>query len=704
MAQIYNLLASPIEYLKGVGPQRADILKKELNIFSFGDLLQHFPFRYIDRTSFYKINQLTPNTQYVQIIGKVMEKNLVGANRGKRFVAYFADETGEMELVWFQGIRYAEKLVETGKKYIVFGKPGIFKGEYSIVHPDITPYEEAMEKPDGRLQPMYSSTEKLKSRGLHSKGLEKLIATLLSQISVHDLPENLPDDLIKRYHFVTRLTALNQVHFPENDSMLEKARNRLKFEELFFSQLQILQLKIGRKRSSAGFLFTKLEPAFHRFYHEKLPFQLTAAQKRVIKEIRTDLISGRQMNRLLQGDVGSGKTIVSLLIMLMAIDNTFQSAMMVPTELLAIQHYRNLTQLTEGLGLRVALLTASVKGAERKKILSALQNGEINLVIGTHALIEDKVIFSNLGLIVIDEQHRFGVEQRASLWTKNHLPPHVLVMTATPIPRTLAMTLYGDLDVSTIDELPPGRKPITTVHRFDSSRLRVFGFMKEQISAGRQVYIVYPLIEESEKQDYKFLMDGYESITRSFPLPEYAISIVHGKMKSDARDIEMQRFIRNETQIMVATTVIEVGVDVPNASVMVIESAERFGLSQLHQLRGRVGRGAEHSYCILLTGDKLSAEARSRMNILTQTNDGFRIAEEDLRLRGPGDLQGTQQSGLVPFHLADLARDQKILALARSEAEKLLEADPLLESAQNTVLKSFLSTQHKKEKKWSRIS
>lgn len=704
MAPVYQLLSSPIEYLKGVGPQRADILKKELNIFTFGDLLHHFPFRYIDRTSFYKINQLTPHTQYVQIIGKVMEKNLVGENKGKRFVAYFADETGEMELVWFQGIRFAEKLVEVGKKYVVFGKPGIFKGEYSIVHPDIAPFEEAAEKPDGRLQPMYSSTEKLKARGLHSKGLEKLIATLLSMITVHDLPENLPVVLLNQFHFIPRHAAFNQIHFPEQEAMLEKARNRLKFEELFFSQLSILQLKLGRKRASSGFIFTKLDPSFNRFYHQKLPFQLTAAQKRVIKEIRLDLISGKQMNRLLQGDVGSGKTIVSLLIMLMAIDNDFQSAMMVPTELLAIQHYRNLVRLTEGLGLHVALLTASVKGAERKKILAELQKGDIHLVIGTHALIEDKVIFSNLGLIVIDEQHRFGVEQRASLWTKNHLPPHVLVMTATPIPRTLAMTVYGDLDVSTIDELPPGRKPITTVHRFDSARLRVFGFMKEQIAAGRQIYIVYPLIEESEKQDYKFLMDGYESIARAFPLPDYALSIVHGKMKSEARDFEMQRFIRNETQIMVATTVIEVGVDVPNASVMVIESAERFGLSQLHQLRGRVGRGAEHSFCILLTGDKLSAEARARMNILTQTNDGFRIAEEDLRLRGPGDLEGTRQSGMEPFHLADLIRDQQVLQQARAAAEQILEHDPLLQSAENSILRNYLSSGKKKEKRWGRIS
>ena len=704
MATSYQLLATPIEYLKGVGPHRAELLKKELNIFTFGDLLHHFPFRYIDRTSFYKINQLMPNTQYVQVIGKVMEKNVVGDGKGKRFVAYFADDTGEMELVWFQGLRWAEKTVEIGKKYIAFGKPGIFRGEYSIVHPDISPYEEETVKADGRLYPMYSSTEKLKSRGLHSRGLEKLVSTLLALVTVHDLPENLTAGLMRQFDFMPRFDAYRQIHFPDKDQTLEQAKNRLKFEEFFFSQVRILQMKSGRKKTSSGFVFSSLDPSFNRFYAEKMPFQLTAAQKRVVREIRSDLLSGKQMNRLLQGDVGSGKTMVSLLVMLMAIDNSFQSAMMVPTELLALQHYRSLTKLTEGLGLRIGLLTASVKGRERKQLLASLQEGEVHLLVGTHALIEDKVVFKNLGLIVIDEQHRFGVEQRASLWTKNHLPPHVLVMTATPIPRTLAMTLYGDLDVSTIDELPPGRKPITTVHRFDAARLRVFGFMKEQIAAGRQVYIVYPLIEESEKQDYKFLMDGYESIARAFPLPDFAISIVHGKMKPEARDFEMQRFLQNQTQIMVATTVIEVGVDVPNASVMVIESAERFGLSQLHQLRGRVGRGAEHSYCILLTGDKLSAEARARMNILTETNDGFRIAEEDLKLRGPGDLEGTRQSGIEPFHIADLVRDQQILLQARTAAEQILTEDPSLQSEQNASLRNYLLSTRKKEKKWSRIS
>lgn len=704
MATIYQLLASPIEYLKGVGPQRADLLKKELHIFTFGDLLHHFPFRYVDRTSFYKINQLTPNTQYVQITGKVVETNVAGEHRSKRFIAYFADETGEMELVWFQGIKWVQKAVESGKKYVVFGKPAIFKGQYSIVHPDITPFEENAASPGGRLQPMYSSTEKLKTRGLHSKGIENLLATLLALVTPHDVEENLPQNLLNKFHFVSRYEAFRQIHLPENEKDLEKATRRLKFEELFFSQLRILQLKLGRKRASAGFLFGRLDTYFNNFYHQKLPFELTNAQKKVIKEIRADLVSGKQMNRLLQGDVGSGKTIVSLLVMLMAVDNGFQSAMMVPTELLALQHFRNITRLSEGLNLNVALLTASVKGRERKKILAGLESGDIQLVIGTHALIEDKVVFQNLGLIVIDEQHRFGVEQRASLWTKNHLPPHVLVMTATPIPRTLAMTLYGDLDISVIDELPPGRKPIATAHRFDSARLNVFGFMKSQIEAGRQIYVVYPLIEESEKQDYKYLMDGYESISRAFPLPQYALSIVHGKMKSEDRDLEMQRFLKKETQIMVATTVIEVGVDVPNATVMVIESAERFGLSQLHQLRGRVGRGAENSYCILITGNKLSKEARARMRILAETNDGFRIAEEDLRLRGPGDLEGTQQSGLMAFHIADLARDQQILSAARNEAEKLLDQDPLLQAPGNAALKNYLSAESKRAKKWGRIS
>ncbi|MBA2422464.1 MAG: ATP-dependent DNA helicase RecG [Chitinophagales bacterium] len=704
MAYTPTLLSSPIEYLKTVGPQRADLLKKELNIFTFGDLLHHFPFRYVDRTSFYKIGQITQQTPHVQIVGQVMEKNIIGERQSKRLIAYLKDDTGEIELVWFRALRWVEKSIETGKKYIVFGKPNFYRGSYSLVHPEVTAFEQDRPDTEGRLQPIYSSTEKLKAASLDSRGIEKLTNTLFDSISENDLPENLPQSISARLHLPRRFAAFVQIHMPQDLASLEKARKRVKFEELFLSQIRILQRKTVRKKDSAGFLFPRLDPLFNEFYREKLPFQLTAAQKKVIREIRTDLISGKQMNRLLQGDVGSGKTIVSLLIMLMAIDNGFQTAMMVPTEILAQQHYRSLSEITCSLNIKISLLTAHVKGSERNSVLTELKSGAVHLIIGTHSLIQEQVIFNNLGLIVIDEQHRFGVEQRAQLWTKNTQPPHVLVMTATPIPRTLAMTIYGDLDVSTIDELPPGRKPVNTVHRYDSARLRVFGFMKEQINAGRQVYVVYPLIEESEKQDYKFLIDGYESITRAFPLPEFAVSIVHGKMKTDARDYEMQRFIKKETQIMVSTTVIEVGVDVSNASVMIIESAERFGLSQLHQLRGRVGRGADQAYCILMTGNKLSAEARLRMKIMTATNDGFRIAEEDLKVRGPGNLEGIQQSGMAPLLLADLVHDQKILQVARSEAEKILKKDPLLQSTENATISSYLKSISKKERRWSSIS
>ncbi|MBA3648870.1 MAG: ATP-dependent DNA helicase RecG [Chitinophagales bacterium] len=704
MAQINKILLTPIEYLKGIGPQRADLLKKELSIYTFGDLLQHFPFRYVDRTKFYKINQLTPATAFAQIVGKIAEINMLGEKKGKRFIAYLVDETGEIELVWFKEIRWIEKNIEVGKKYVVFGKPGLFKGKYSIVHPEISAYQTNSPAIEGRLQPVYSSTEKLKSRGLHSIGIEKIVRDLLLMLNRADIEENLNGEILDHFKLPDRFTAFKQIHQPHSEIDAEQSRFRFKFEELFFSQLHILQLKLGRKNDSAGFLFPRLDPLFNIFYKEKLPFELTNAQKRVIKEIRTDLLSGKQMNRLLQGDVGSGKTIVSFLTVLMAINNGFQACLMVPTEILVQQHFRNLTDLAAGLSINIDLLTSGVKGSSRKNTLEKLKSGEIQLIIGTHALIEAQVIFSNLGLAVIDEQHRFGVEQRALLWSKNKRPPHVLVMTATPIPRTLAMTLYGDLDLSVIDELPPGRKNIKTVHRSDAARLRVFGFMKEQIKSGRQIYVVYPLIEESEKQDYKFLMDGYESISRAFPLPEFAISIVHGKMKADARNFEMDRFIRNETNIMVATTVIEVGVDIPNANVIVIESAERFGLSQLHQLRGRVGRGANQSYCILLTGERLSSEARARMQIMTKTTDGFVIADEDLRLRGPGNIQGTQQSGIDTFQIADLTKDQKILQSARMEAEKILEIDSELERPDHIMIKRFLVSQSKKEKQWSKIS
>ncbi|HYV91320.1 MAG TPA: ATP-dependent DNA helicase RecG [Chitinophagales bacterium] len=706
MAQIQHLLSSPIEYLKGVGPQRAELLRKELNISTFDDLLQHFPFRYVDRTQFVKIKQINANSLFVQFIGKLVEKNVEGIGRTARLKAYITDGTGEIELVWFQGQRWIDKMLEVGKTYIIFGRPNYYRGEYSIPHPEISLLDEAskedLKKPG--LQPVYPSTEKLKSRNLHSRGIEKLVKTLFSLVNEKDVPENLPEEIVKRFHFHSRFSSFQQIHLPETEASAEQAKDRFRFEELFFSQLRIVQLKVRRKQTQNGFVFTHLGNFFNRFYHEKLPFELTKAQKRVIKEIRADVLSAKQMNRLLQGDVGSGKTIVSFITMLMAIDNGYQSGLMVPTEILAQQHFRNLQRMTEGLGLKIGFLTSSVKGKNRKLLLQQLSNGELHLLVGTHALLEDQVVFQNLGLVVIDEQHRFGVEQRARLWTKNQKPPHVLVMTATPIPRTLAMTLYGDLDISVIDELPPGRKPVKTVHRDDSARLRVFGFMKEEIKKKRQIYVVYPLIEESETQDYKFLMDGYESITRAFPLPEFAVSIVHGKMKTDARDYEMLRFIRGETQIMVSTTVIEVGVDVPNASVMVIENAERFGLSQLHQLRGRVGRGADQSFCILMSGEKISSDGLARLNIMTQTNDGFRIAEEDMRLRGPGDIEGTQQSGLMPFKIADLARDQKWLILAREEAEKILSADPTLNKSQHTVIRNFIEGQKRNEKQWSRIS
>jgi len=556
----------------------------------------------------------------------------------------------------------------------------------------------------GKLQPMYPSTDKLKGKGLDSKGISKIMRTLLQQAAPSDLKEILPEQILNRYRFPSRFGALQQVHFPENELLLQKALQRMKFEELFLIQLNLLMLKQGRKETSSGFIFTHLGAFFNRFYNEKLPFQLTDAQKRVIKEIRSDLLSGKQMNRLLQGDVGSGKTIVALISMLMAADNNFQACMMVPTEILSQQHFKTIHRFVSALGVNVALLTSSVKGKERKDILEGISSGRIHILIGTHSLIEDEVQFSNLGLVIIDEQHRFGVEQRGKMWTKSHQPPHILVMTATPIPRTLALTLYGDLDVSVIDELPPGRKQIKTLHRFDSARVAVFGFMKDEIKKGRQIYVVYPLIDESEKLDLKDLMDGYESISRAFPLPEYAVSIVHGKMKNDAKEYEMARFIKGETNIMVATTVIEVGVDVPNASVMVIESAERFGLSQLHQLRGRVGRGAEQSYCILMTGNKLSGEARTRMETMVLTNDGFEIAEVDLQLRGPGDLTGTQQSGAVNLHIADLSKDQKILQAARKDAEEILSRDLPLQKEEHRLLADYLNRKIRGGRSWGKIS
>ncbi len=700
----YNLLETPIEYLKGVGPSRAETLKKELEIFTFGDLLMHIPFRYVDRTKIYKVREVNPLSQYVQLKGILKDIDVAGDKHKKRMIANLVDETGSIELVWFAGVKWMKESLVEGKEYIVFGKPTVFGKKMNIVHPDITSTEDEKKSPAGILQPFYPSTEKLKAKSLDSRGISKLTRTLFQQVAPSDLKEIIPQNILEKFRLPSRYDSFQQVHFPSNEYELERARQRLKFEELFFIQLKLLQVKIGRKESSVGFVFNKVGDFFNRFYKEKLPFALTDAQKKVIKEIRSDLVSGKQMNRLLQGDVGSGKTVVALSVILLALDNGMQSCFMVPTEILAQQHFQSIKELVEGLGINISLLTSSTKTKERKKIHEGILSGEIHLLIGTHSLIEDTVQFKNLGLVIIDEQHRFGVEQRGKMWTKNNNPPHILVMTATPIPRTLAMTLYGDLDVSVIDELPPGRKPIKTVHYDDSARMRVFGFMREQIMKDRQIYVVYPLIEESEKLDYKYLMDGFESISREFPLPQFAVSIVHGKMKNEDRDFEMRRFIKRETQIMIATTVIEVGVNIPNASVMVIESAERFGLSQLHQLRGRVGRGADQSYCVLMTERKLNQVARKRMQTMVETTDGFKIAEVDMELRGPGDLEGTQQSGILNLRIADLVHDKKILLAARTEAEIILEKDDHLQLPEHQSLATFLLNQQQRKGGWSKIS
>lgn len=693
---------TPLEYLKGVGPAKADILKKELSLFTFGDLLRHYPFRYIDRTRFYKIREIDPELPFVQVSGTLTGKSLTGDRRNKRLVAYLQDETGMLELVWFQGIKWIEKNLQTGAEYIAAGKPTLFKSRINIVHPEMELRTESRPELQTALQPVYPSTEKLKTFFLDSKGIMKLVRQLLQ--SVNHIPEILPDDLLEKYKLPSRHIAFNHIHFPPDSKSLQKAQARLKFEELFLLQLKLLRTMRFRKAKSKGQVFEQVGAYFNTFYEEHLPFELTGAQKRVIKEIRQDTITGKQMNRLLQGDVGSGKTVVALMTMLLALDNGFQSCIMAPTEILAQQHFASISSLLKGLDVPVKLLTGSSSAKERKLIHEELINDRLPILIGTHALIEEKVQFKNLGMVIIDEQHRFGVEQRAKLWKKNIIPPHVLVMTATPIPRTLAMTLYGDLDISVIDEMPKGRKPIETVHRFDSNRNRVFGFLREEIAKGRQIYIVYPLIQESEKMDYKDLMDGYESITRAFPPPQYQVCIVHGKMKSVDKDYEMKRFAGGKAHIMVATTVIEVGVNIPNASVMVIESAERFGLSQLHQLRGRVGRGAEQSYCILMTGNKLSAEAKSRIETMVRTNDGFEIAETDLKLRGPGDLLGTQQSGVLDLHIADLAKDQLILQEARICAQAILTEDPDLGLQKNSSLNAYLLNEGKRSFNWEKIS
>lgn len=700
-----TFLNTPIEYLKSVGPQKAEILKKELRIFKYADLLAFYPFRYVDRTKFYKVKEINADLPFVQLRGKITNTKMVGVKRAQRFVATFADETGSLELVWFQGAKWiAEKIKpHVTNEYIVFGRPSVFNGIFNISHPEIDLVSAENTTFASTLQAVYNSTEKLKSRSLDSKGIARLQKSLVLLIK-KNIPETLSNAVLERFQMLSREEAVKQIHFPQNPEMLKKAEFRLKFEELFFIQLKLLKQKGLREKTFRGFVFSKVGDYFNNFYNNYLPFQLTNAQKRVIKEIRLDMGSGKQMNRLLQGDVGSGKTLVALMNILICMDNGFQACLMAPTEILANQHFETISKLLKPLNINVGLLTGSKKVKERRVIHEQLQNGEMQILIGTHALLEDVVQFKNIGLVVIDEQHRFGVAQRAKMWNKNTQSPHMLIMSATPIPRTLAMTLYGDLDVSVIDELPPGRKPIQTVHRFDTHRDRVFGFMKDQIALGRQIYVVYPLIKESEKMDYKDLMDGFESISRAFPLPKYNVSVVHGQMKADAKEYEMQRFVRGETNIMVATTVIEVGVDVPNASAMVIESAERFGLSQLHQLRGRVGRGAEQSYCILMTSFKLSHDGKLRMDTMVRTNDGFEIADVDLKLRGPGDMSGTIQSGVLDLNIADLAKDAQILHAARNMAIELLSEDPNLENPENSNIAYQFAITNNSRTNWSRIS
>ena len=683
-------LDTTIEFLKGVGPKRAEILQKELGIYTYAQLLGYFPFRYIDRTRFYKISELNPDLPYVQILGRITGKETIGEKHKKRIVARLTDETGTIELVWFQSLKWVEENLVRGKVYIAFGKPTVFNSSYSISHPELESYPRPVTVTGNlTLQPVYNSTEKLKKFSLDSKGIQKLQALVISNC-LAEVRETIPAYILDKYRLINRKDALLNIHFPKDSASLQNAERRLKFEELFFIQLQLLSNKQFRELKFKGHLFDTVGERVNTFYKEILPFALTGAQKRVIKEIRLDTQRGVQMNRLVQGDVGSGKTVVALMSMLLANDNGFQACIMAPTEILARQHYHSIASLLDGKLIKVDILTGNTTKKQRTLLHQQLEAGEIDILVGTHALIEDKVKFKNLGLVVIDEQHRFGVEQRAKLWRKNIIPPHILVMTATPIPRTLAMTVYGDLDVSMIDELPVGRKPIETKHLFEGQRLRMFGFMKTEIAKGRQVYVVYPLIKESEKLDLLHLEAGIEQMRYQFPLPDFQISIVHGQMPNADKQYEMQRFIDGKTQIMVATTVIEVGVNVPNASVMIIENAERFGLSQLHQLRGRVGRGAEQSYCILMSGQKLSKEGRLRLDTMVKTNNGFEISEIDLELRGPGDLSGTQQSGVLDLKLADLVKDQQILLEARNTVIEVFQKDPLLSLPENALLKRFV--------------
>lgn len=698
-----NFLSTPIDYLKGIGPSKGALIKKELQIFTYQDLLHFFPYRYLDRTQYFKINQLQQSGAEVQIVGKITHIKTIEQKRGKRLVATFSDETGSMELVWFRGIKWIRENLKINVPYVIFGKLNFYQGSFSMPHPEMELLESHQQGLRSAMQPVYRSSEKLTSGGVSNK----LISQCIQQIFIDSkgkFKETLSKSILDTLKLPSKSAALFNIHFPKSVNHLARAQYRLKFEELFYIQLQLIRKNRIHKTKIKGYPFEIVGRNFHDFYENFLPFELTGAQKRVIKEIRNDLGSNAQMNRLLQGDVGSGKTIVAFLSMLIALDNNFQACLVAPTEILANQHYQGISEWAEKLGVTIALLTGSTKTAERRRIHEQLEDGSLHILVGTHAVLENKVQFKNLGLAIIDEQHRFGVEQRSKLWKKNNYPPHILVMTATPIPRTLAMSVYGDLDISVIDELPPGRKNIQTVHRYDSHRLKVFHFIRTEIEKGRQIYIVYPLIEESEKMDYKDLQDGYESIVREFPMPKYQVSIVHGKMKTEDKDYEMERFVKGETQIMVATTVIEVGVNVPNASVMIIESAERFGLSQLHQLRGRVGRGAEQSYCILMSGHKLSDDARTRLETMVRTSDGFEIAEVDLKLRGPGDLMGTQQSGVLNLRIADIVKDSEILKIARSQAGAVLNADPNLTSEENLPIRKTFENMSRKQEIWEFIS
>lgn len=696
-----DLAKLDIKYLPGVGPKRADLLNKELEIHTYLDLLHYYPYKYIDRSKTYKISEIDGSMPYIQLRGRIISYNTHGEGARRRLTALFSDGTGVIELVWFKGIRYIIERYKPGTEYTLFGRPTLFNGKFNIAHPELDPIDDRIDNTTG-LQGYYNTTEKMKNAFLNSKALQKMVYTLLTSIQA-PLPETLPAPVIAHMQLMGITDALRNIHFPISVGHLRRAEMRLKFEELFYLQLHILRYTRLRNQKLGGFRFDHIGDCFNNFYHHILPFELTQAQKRVIKEIRADMGSGRQMNRLLQGDVGSGKTLVALMSMLIAVDNGYQACLMAPTEILATQHYEGLKAMVEPLGLRIELLTGSVTKKRRAPILEGLLTGEVNLLIGTHALLEDTVHFANLGFVVIDEQHRFGVEQRSRLWHKNTTPPHILVMTATPIPRTLAMTVYGDLDVSVIDQLPPGRKPIQTLLQYDSKRGQLYAALRKQLQIGRQAYIVYPLIQESEKSDLKNLEEGYDHIREVFP--EYRVCMVHGKMKAAEKEEQMQRFVSGEAQIMVATTVIEVGVNVPNASVMIIENAERFGLAQLHQLRGRVGRGAEQSYCILMTSYKINQDTRKRLELMTETNDGFRIAEADMQMRGPGDMEGTQQSGIAfNLQIANLAKDGQILQAARDEANALLDSDERLEHPENYIVRKELSRIFERQKNWGLIS